>query len=315
MNIKIEKIEYYLPAKKETREDLVRDNPDWRMDSIEQKTGIINRYVVDDESALDLAVQAANKLKLNGNEIDGIIYVTQSPEYVLPTTACVLQEKLNLSVNCMAFDVNLGCSGFVYGLGIAASLVQSSLVTNALLVCSDTYTKYISKSNRTCRPIFSDGASATLISACESTSVGPFVFKTDGSGAESLVVKKNDINNKASALEDLYMDGSRVFMFTMSEVPKAINEVLNKGDMTLNDIDVFIFHQASKLVIDNLIRKLKLSEEKVYRNYSNIGNTVSSTIPIALNNAVDEDLIKPGSRVLLAGFGVGLSIGVTVLMW
>jgi len=318
MGSKISGIEYYLPAKKETRKELNVDNPDWRMDSIESKTGVEIRHIAIDESALDLAVKASEKLLAGEDKslIDGLIYVTQSPEYILPTSACVLQDRLGLSTSCMAFDVNLGCSGYVYGLGIASSMLSSSLASKILLVCGDTYTKYIDKHNRTCRPLFSDAASSSLITFDENSAIGPYIFRTDGSGAESLMVKPtNNIPKNSCYAGELYMDGSKVFMFTMSEVPKATHELIEKHNISIEDVDLFIFHQASKLVIDNLVRRLKLPEDKVFRNYKNIGNTVSSTIPIAIKDAVDEGRINLGDTILLVGFGVGLSLGATLIKW
>lgn len=317
-NVAIKNIEFYLPSDIESRNELLIDNPDWNMDSIEEKTGVINRYVSNNETGLDMAIHASNKLLASVSsldEIDALIYITQSPEHALPTTACILQDKLNLSKYCMAFDINLGCSGFVYGLGVVSSLIEATMCSKVLLVCSDRYTQYIDKHNRTCRPLFSDGASATLIESSTKSSFGPFLFKTDGGGAENLMVTpKSDPCIVCNYTEkELFMDGSQVFMYTMNEVPKSIHELLDKADISLNEIDLFIFHQASKLVLDNLVRRMKLPEEKVFRNYQIYGNTVSSTIPIALKNALKENKIKPGNKILLAGFGVGLSLGITLI--
>ena len=320
MDIAIAEIAYYLPAKIETSLTLVRDNPDWRIADIEEKTGISNRYIAGpEESALDLAEQAGRQLLNgpNGQDIDGLIYISQSPEYPLPSTACLLQERLGLPITTMAFDLNLGCSGYIHGLAVAGSLLTNNIASKVLLVCSDTYSKYISRDNRTCRPIFSDGAAATILTRTGDGGLGPFSFATDGAGAESLLVKPGpqSCSYCGQSPVELTMNGPQVFLFTMAQVPKSVNQVLTKAKISIDDIDLFIFHQASKLVIDNLIRHLHLPKDKVYRNYQRVGNTVSASIPIALKDAEEEGRLRPGSKVLLSGFGVGLSIGSVLLEW
>ena len=213
----------------------------------------------------------------------------------------------------MAFDVNLGCSGFVYALAMCSSLIESGIASSGLIVCSETYTKYIDSSDRTCRPLFSDGAAAVLIAKSSDDKIGPFELGTDGSGADYLIVKPNV--DKPSLPDKLYMNGSQVFMFTMNRVPKCVDALLDSSAINLNDIDMFIFHQASKLVIENLIRRLELDEEKVFVNYKNVGNTVSASIPIALKDAAIQGRLKEGDTVMLIGFGVGLSWGATLVRW
>ena len=315
MKAAIRKIEYYLPSEVETNAALSDENPDWRMADIEEKTGILSRHIARDESVLDMAEAAAHNLlsKNEGlaDEIGLLILVTQSPDMPLPTSACVLHGRLSLPKSCMAYDVNLGCSGFVYALATASSAIESGLADKALIVCSDKYSKYISSDDRTCRPLFGDGASATLISRSDEDKVGPFDFGTDGSGYKKLIVEPDESGTLPGG--KIHMDGSAVFMFTMSTVPKSVRATLSKAEITEEDVDQFIFHQASKLVIDNLIRRLKLPESKVYVNYPNIGNTVSSTIPIAIKDAFSDGSIKLGDRVLLSGFGVGLSWGACMI--
>jgi len=214
----------------------------------------------------------------------------------------------------MAFDINLGCSGFIYALSIIGGLISAGVARNALLICADTYSKYIDKNDRTCRPIFSDGAAAIWLSQSDEESIGPFDFGTDGAGFEDLIVKKNLSNNQAIT-DKLFMNGSEVFLFTMDAVPSSVNKLLIKAGISLNDIDFFVFHQASKLVIDNLIRKLEINPDKVFINYENIGNTVSASIPIALSDMHKNKKLKKGNLVMLVGFGVGLSWGSTLIRW
>lgn len=324
MKAKISAITYHLPDMLEGNETLQRDNPDWDMSKILGKTGIETRYIsAKGETAVDLALEAGNKLLdesiVDIDEIDLLILVTQSPDYVLPTSACILQDRLGLSKKCMAFDLNLGCSGFVYALSVAGGLIESGVATKGIIICADTYTKYITKNDRTCRPIFSDGATAIYVEQSKKDDIGPFDFGTDGSGYDRLIVnnsgaRKVFVNEKIAA-KSLYMQGSSVFLFTMSVVPKSIINLLVSASMTLDDIDLIVFHQASKLVVNNLIKKLDLDVRKVFTNFETIGNTVSATIPIALKDAVIQGRLKSGDTVMIVGFGVGLSWGATLINW
>jgi 3-oxoacyl-[acyl-carrier-protein] synthase III len=324
MKLKISSIAYHLPAFVEGIDVLKSDNPDWIMPKILEKTGIITRHIAaEDETAVDLAFKAGTKLlddgSANRNEIDLLILVTQSPDYVLPSSACILQDKLGLSKSCMAFDVNLGCSGFVYALSIAGGLIESGVANKGIILCADTYSKYIEKDNRTCRPIFSDGAAAVLVDRSETDDIGPFEFGTDGSGFDKLIVKGSGARESNGVTEQpactLEMYGSNVFLFTMSVVPKSVENLLERTSKTLEDIDLIVFHQASKLVIDTLIKRLSLDVDKVFTNYESVGNTVSATIPIALKDAVSQGRLHKGDTVMIVGFGVGLSWGATLIEW
>ena len=323
MKIRIGGISYHLPETTEGADSLERDNPDWNMPKILEKTGIAVRHIsAPQETALDLAAAAGRKL-LQGDprreEIDLVILVTQSPDYVLPTSACILQDRLGLPKNCMAFDVNLGCSGFVNALGIAGGLIEASIAHRGLILCADTYTKYIRKNDRTCRPIFSDGAAAILVEPSDTNCIGPFEFGTDGSGYDRLIVQHSGARKSVlPAGADpgvLEMHGSDIFLFTMRVVPPCIDKLLARAGLQLENIDLFVFHQASKLVIENLIRTMALDKDRVYINYENIGNTVSASIPIALKDAAASARLKHGDMVMLVGFGVGLSWGATLVRW
>lgn len=323
MKANISAISYHLPSIVEGVDTLQRDNPDWDIPKILKKTGIHNRYISSPgETAVDLAYEAGKKLlgNISGRkEIDLLILVTQSPDYVLPTSACILQDRIGLSKNCMAFDVNLGCSGFVYSLSIAGGLIESGVAHKSLILCADTYSKYIKKNDRTCRPIFSDGAAAILVEKSDTDCIGPFEFGTDGSGYDRLIVKHRrakDADQGADSWQDsLEMHGSDIFLFTMRVVPPSVNKLLNQAGLTLENIDLFVFHQASKFVIDNLIRSMSLDKKKVFINYDSIGNTVSASIPIALKDAASKGCLKEGDMVMLVGFGVGLSWGAALMRW
>lgn len=323
MKVKISAISYHLPETVEGVETLQRDNPDWDMPKILDKTGILNRYIsAPGETAVDLAFEAGKKLLESTplhEDIDLLILVTQSPDYVLPTSACILQDSLGLSKKCMAFDVNMGCSGFVYALSIAGSLIESGVAQKGLILCADTYTKYIGKNDRTCRPLFSDGAAAILLESSTTNDMGPFELGTDGSGFDRLIVKHSGARDAGEVANtchgSLEMYGSDVFLFTMRVVPLSVSKLLERTGLTLDNIDLIVFHQASKLVIENIIRTLSLDKNKVFTNFENIGNTVSASIPIALKDAATQGRLKVGDTVMLVGFGVGLSWGATLIRW
>lgn len=323
MKVKISSISYHLPEKTEGLDDLQRDNPDWDMPKVFEKTGIRTRHIASsDQTASDLAYIAAEQLLCGTqirNQIDLLILVTQSPDYLLPTSACILQDRLRLSQNCMAFDINLGCSGFVTALGIAGGLIESGVVNTGLILCSDTYSKYISEHDRACRPIFSDGAAAILVERTAIDCMGPFDFGTDGSGFEHLIVRRGGAREPIKLPDysqpTLEMHGSDVYLFTMRVVPACIVKLLARAGLSSDQVDLFIFHQASKLVIDSLIRLMSLDKKKVFLNHEFIGNTVSATIPIALRDAVENGLLTTGQTVVLVGFGVGLSWSAVLLRW
>lgn len=311
INAGISGIGYYLPEKIITNRDLVKDNPDWDFRLIEPKTGILSRHIAGkDESASDLAVRAAEILfkrnNVDRNSIDALLFCTQSPDYALPTTACLIQERLKLPLSTAAFDFNLGCSGYIYGLAIGSAMVSSGLSKKVLLLCAETYSKYIAPDDRTSRTVFGDGGAATLIEPSKAAGMlGPFVFGTDGKGKDKIIVRDGQI----------HVDGPAVFMFTMNKVPVCVKELLDKAGKEISDIDLFVFHQASKVVIDNIIRILSLDESKVFRGYEKTGNTVSASIPIALKQAQDEGRIREGDLVMLVGFGVGYSWGANLVRW
>lgn len=318
---KIKAIEYCLGEICESNSDLKSENPEWDIEKIEKKTGVSQRWVAKKTTtSLDLAFQASEKLfnYVNREEVDTLILVTQSPDYFLPTSACILQEKLSLSKSTKCFDVSMGCSGFIYGLSIASSFIESGLSKNVLLLCADTYSKFIEKNDRTNRPIFSDAASATLLIKDDQKKIGPFLMGTDGSGHEHLIVANGAARSGfdyEGTKPKIHMNGSSVFMFTMSQVPLNIITLLKDCGLSIEEIDMFVFHQASKIVLDTLKEKLKINDSNFFCNSEKIGNTVSSSIPIALKEADELSMICDGDQILISGFGVGLSWGSCIINW
>jgi len=316
--IKISNISYYFPQKSLSNADLEKEFPEWSAVKIEEKVGIKNRFIVDENvTALDLAENACNKLFENyeKSKIDFVLLCTQSPDYFLPTSACILQDKLHLSKNIGALDFNLGCSGFVYGLAVAKGLISANIAKNVLLVTSETYSKHLDKKDKANRSIFGDGACATVVEKDSKGFNYKFSLGTDGSGYDNLIVKNGAFKCSKNESEDdfLYMNGPEIFNFTIENIPNLVKETISNNKLTENDIDFYIFHQANTFMLNYLRKKCKISEEKFYIDMENYGNTVSSTIPIALKDCIENKLVKKGDKILIAGFGVGYSWGATII--
>lgn len=302
------KIAYCLPDTVLTNNQLSEIYPEWPAEKILAKTGIASRHVTSkEESSLDLAERAAKGLfdscNVNVQEIDFLLLCTQSAEYKLPSSACLLQNRLGIPTTAGALSFDHGCSGFIYGLSLAKGLISGGMAKTVLLVTSETYTKYIAPEDKSTRTIFGDGAAAVLIDEGVVAKIGAFSFGTDGAGAEKLIVRDGK----------LFMDGPEIFNFTLDIVPKTMDDVLAKSDLTRDDIDLYVFHQANKFMLDTIRKVNGLPRERFYVNLETTGNTVSSTIPIALKQLEDAGRLKPGMKIMLMGFGVGLSWGATVV--
>lgn len=323
MGAKVTAIEYVFPDQVITNIDLQKEFPDYDFKKFEDKVGIDVRYVVKHgESALDLAVKACEKLfkRFSRDSIDYVLYCTQSPEYFLPTSACILQDLLKLKNSIGALDFNLGCSGFTYGLSLAKALINSGQASSVLLVTAETYSKFIHPEDRSNRAIFGDAATATLISHDANEKMAQFLFGTDGSGFDKLIVKNGagrfPFNENAETVEygsgnkytdnDLYMNGPEVFNFTNEVIPPFVNEILQKNKISIEEIDQFIFHQANAFMLNFMRKRLKIQKDKFYINLANGGNTVSNTIPIALKRYMSGQG-EGDQKIIVTGFGVGLS--------
>jgi 3-oxoacyl-[acyl-carrier-protein] synthase-3 len=335
----------HLPSRVLDNDALAALYPEWSADKILAKTGIRERRIAaDGETAADLACAAAEQLfsqgKVQRSEIDFILLCTQAPDHVLPTTACLLQARLGIARSAGALDFNLGCSGFVYGLSLARGLVDSGAARRVLLLTADTYSKYIHPQDRSVRTLFGDAAAATVIGPYEEAmdaadapeerraAIGPFVFGTDGRGARDLIVDAGgarrpcdaasaaehcDANGNVRSAEHLYMNGAEVFAFTLREVPAAIDALLDKAGLTKDDIDYFVLHQANRFMLDTLRRKIGVAAERLPIHMEDVGNTVSSTIPLALMRMREAGQLVPGKRLMLVGFGVGYSWAATII--
>ena len=288
--------------------DLKKSHPHWNIEEVLKKTGIKKLYLSNkNEDVLNLSIRSCKKTLKNfdKNKIDCVIVVTQTARKKLPSVSCMIQDKLNLRNDIIAFDIGMGCSGFVYGLSVINSLLNSNTIKTVLFICSDTYSKFLNDQNRTCKTVFSDAASSCIVQKINSKKDVKFSFLTDGSGACDLMENDNNIE----------MKGSNIFHFTTKNIPNLFNDILKKNNLIKKDIDQFVFHQASKLVIDKLTKILELDKNKVFRNYHKIGNTVSSSIPIALKDLKKNKKIKKNQKIMLMGFGVGLSAAASIINW
>ena len=331
MKAYIKYIDYCLPERILTNQMIADEFPEWTVEKIEKKIGIKERHItVDGETASDLAIKAAEKLfaanDYDRNEVDYLIFVTQSPDYHLPTTACLIQTKLGLSKKIAAIDVNLGCSGFVTGLSLAKAIIVSGQAKNVLLLTAETYSKYMHERDKSNRTIFGDGAAATLVSTEGFAEVGEFVIGTDGEGAENLIVKTggarhpqpmndlkfDDFGNPFSS-DNLFMDGPAILNYSLDSIPQLVKDVLEKNHLEMDDINLHVYHQANIFLANLERRKLRIPQDRYYCNIEHVGNTVSSTIPIALCLALKDGTIKDGFIILSVAQGLGYTWGGFVL--
>lgn len=327
----IKGISYYLPKRVVSNEELVKEFPEWSVEKVAQKVGVDSRHLAaEDETAGDMAEKAARKLfeeyQVDPKSIDFVMLCTQSPDYFLPSTACVLQDRLGIPTSAGAFDYNLGCSGCIYGMAMAKGLIADGIANNVLLLTAETYNKYLHPSDKSNRSIFGDGAAACLISSEGIAEIGKFVLGTDGSGANNLIVKTGAAKKKEPTgefVEDeeghvwyddyLYMNGGAIFNFTLDTVPTMITQILEKNKLTKEQIDYYIFHQANKFMLNTIRKICVLPRDRFYINLATTGNTVSSTVLIGLKDCIEKQIIKKGEKVMISGFGVGLSWGGTIL--
>ena len=314
-------IAIHLPERIETNAELAAEFPQWDLDLIYSKTGIWARHLAaPNECASDLAVAACEKLfaehQLDRSTIDFVLLCTQTPDYPLPTTACLLQDRLGLPTHVGALDFNLGCSGFVYGLSIADGLIRSGTARRILLITAETYSKYIHPGDRSLRPIFGDAAAATLVEASDIPSLDAFVFGTDGSAADTLLVNTGGARPKEDAIKSrskwrwpskIYMDGPGIIKLTLEIIPRMVADILKKANLTDRDIALYLMHQATVKLLTELRQQMKVEEDRFPLCLKDCGNTVSSTIPILIDELRASGRVRPGTRTLMAGFGVGFS--------
>jgi len=336
----------YLPSLKHDNNEIIADylrfgganSDDITADSVFKQTGVKYRYTAPlDETAKDLGNAAAKRMiqefETDKRVIDYIIFVSDALEYKGPTTACIIQHNLGINSNSGAIDILHGCTGWIYGLSLAKALISSKQASNLLLITSDVPTKVIHPVDLELRALFSDGAAATLISNQQDNelnfTIGEFVFGTDGKGEKYLWVERSATKEPADIewlkqYEDvptklgggrLRMDSPKIFLFALRNVPKLIQQILAKNQLGEEDIDFYVLHQANGTMLEFLRKRMKIPKEKFIISIENVGNTVSSSIPFAMKEMMDKGKIKAGHKVLVAGFGIGLSWGGTVLQF
>lgn len=297
-------------------------------------SGIRNRFVAPrGVCGSDLALAAAEDLFAVHPEaranVDIHIHCTQSPDYFLPTTACVMHQKLGLKNDCASFDINLGCSQYIYALSVADAMLSAGIGSLALVTTGDTMSQTVNPKDRALVPILGDAGSATLVGKAEpGTGFLGFCMGTDGSGAKHLMlpaggfrmpisaqtaVETTDTEGNVRSPENLFMNGAAIFHFAITVVPATIRKLLQQLSLTMDDIGLFLFHQANRYMLDYLVKKMAIPPEKTFFYIDEVGNTSGSTMPLVLAEAVRAGKVKPGQKILMIVFGVGLSWAATVM--
>ncbi len=332
MPTKIVQIAHYLPPNTLDNEQLAAEFPDTSAEQIFKLSGVKKRHIsAPDHIPSDLAVRAAEKLFEQNSayreQIDALLFCCEGYDYKAPTTACLLNDRLGLKPQCLSLDIPGGCTGFVNGLQVAKGLLSGNGIRTALLLTAETPSKVVHDDDLNLRMLFGDGACATLITTSKQEHIGKFRFGTDGANAKALWIKHSAGRDPATTdwLEEhqhtsngmrfgqLTMQGEQLLYFALKRVPQLIDDTLNANGLTRDDIRFFVFHQASKIILRTLKRKCRIPDDKFPLHLAEQGNTVSSTIPLTLEHLITTQQAKPGDKILLAGFGIGLSWNATVI--
>jgi 3-oxoacyl-[acyl-carrier-protein] synthase-3 len=336
MNATITGMHYCIPKRRLTNEELIERFGERPIKSITKMSGVQERRVVSPgETAADLGYWAARRLMtargISPEEIDLIIFVSQTGDYSIPATACVLHDRLSLSQNCAAFDINLGCTGFPYSLSVVKGMLVSGIAHKALLINGEALTSVIHPKDRGLVPLHGDGAVASIIEpSADKEGLVDFLLGTDGSGYKHLMIPASgariprsdetrreveDESGITRTQEHLHMNGPAIFHFSVYKVPEVINDALQRFGLTIDDIDLLLLHQANKTMVDQIYRVLNVPEEKRFYFMEQVGNLSGASSAALLAEAWRQGRIKPGSRTLLAAFGVGLSWAVALIVW
>lgn len=327
----IKHISIYTPSKRLLNKELSAhfDLPE---DKIFRDSGVKQRYIADkDEISSDFGIKVGSIFfeehpEINRDDIDLLLMSASVPDYKIPSTCCLVHEGLELQKNCGAMDIPMGCAGFSNGIALCKGLVESGSYKNILLITIDLPSKVMHPDDYQLRILFSDVAAATLISTEGMLSIGKTITKTDGSGAENLIIRRSGAQNPVDLkwlLEhesiggmrngQLEMNGEKVFKFMLKEIPELFDDILLKNELAKSDIDFFIFHHASKVILKSLKRKLRIEEGQLFHCLENYGNTVSSSIPVALYEFIRQNKLTEKNNIFIAGFGIGYSWSGTIL--
>ncbi len=316
-----------VPSRTESVDDLAQIFGLDDAKKIEAVTGVSTRHIADiGICTSDLCVAAAERLLTElaweRNSVDALIFISQTPDYLVPATSCVIHGRLGLAKTCATFDVTLGCSGYVYGLWLASVLLASGGCERTLILVGDTITRNASPRDRSVAPLFGDAGTATALDRDSSAPSSVFTLGTDGTGYDKLIVpasgfrhrrneetgiRRERENGNIRSDEDLYMDGAEIFSFTLREVPPLIETSLQQAGWLVDDVDAFVFHQANEFMLKHLSKKMKLPADKVVLTLKDYGNTSSASIPLSISHALRDDLTHNTRNLVIAGFGVGMS--------
>ena len=324
-SIGIKGIGYYVPENVFTNfdfEKIIDTSDEW----IRTRTGIIERRFASKEQATsDLATEASLKAiknaKINKEDVDMIILATTTADYIVQGAACIVQNKLGLKkIPC--FDLNAACTGFIYGLEVAYSLVKSGLYKNVLVIGAETLSRIVDMQNRNTCVLFGDGAAAAIIGEVEK-GYGFLGFSIGAEGEDNMILKvpaggskkPNDEETIKNRENFVIMKGQDVFKFAVSTLPKVTSDALEKAKLKVNDLSMVFPHQANLRIIESAAKRMKFPLEKFYMNLSRYGNTSSASVGIALGEAIEKGLVKKGDNIALTGFGGGLTYGSTIIKW
>lgn len=327
-NVVLRGIAACVPSMVEENSDLIHMQA-YDIDKLVSTTGIERRHIISAGTCTsDLCLKAAERLigELNWEkkEIEALIFVSQTPDYILPATSCLLQDKLGLSTECITLDISLGCSGFVYGLSTLANYMQAGMIRKALLLAGDTSSLTCSKEDKSSYPLFGDAGTATALEFSEGEDGFKFHLGSDGSGSQAIII--NDGGYRSPFCEEslivdeiadginrnklhLALDGMDVFSFGITKAPETVNALLTRFNIDKEKIDFFYFHQANKMMNDRIRKKLLLPEDKVPLSLKQFGNTSSASIPLTMVTQTARELSSGQNEILACGFGVGLSWG------
>lgn len=333
MSCEIKHITYHLASKEVTNEDLSKEFPEFSAEEIFKKVSIKKRYLTtEDVIGSDLAFNAAqtffNETTVKKEDVDFILFCTEGLDYIAPMTACLLQDRLGLRNDIGALDLPAGCSGFTNALGMAKAIIDSGQSDNVLLLFGDTPGLVSHPKDFVLRSLFSDAGAAVWVEKSDKNGIGKFEYGVDGSGAKHLFVDQSCLRNPPDEewlkknkdvggmpRGQMKMNGLEVFSFSLKKVPFLVNQILLKNDLKIEDIDLFVFHQASSIILKSIQKKMKIDDEKMVNYLEDYGNTVSISIPLGLREAEKDGRIKKGNKVLIAGFGIGFSWSGTVLYY
>lgn len=321
-NVVIAGVGKYIPSKVVTNDmlsQIVDTNDEW----ITSRTGIKQRHITTGENTSDIASKAALNALANANidalDIDLIIVATCTPDMFTPATACIVQKNIGAK-NAFAFDLSAACSGFIYGINVAKSMMKQNNIKKSLVIGAETLSKALDWKDRSTCVLFGDGAGAAVLSLDEDEGIIDVICNSKGAKWENLTIGARDINNPyvdevSSINHYLQMNGGEIFKFATVTIVKLIKEILKKNNLILDDIDYIVPHQANERIIQFAAKKLDISMDKFYINIHEYGNTSAASIPIAISEMEEKSLLKKGDKIIAVGFGAGLTSGACLIEW